>query len=136
MTREQIQQDPYATPPAPRSKGGPMLRLAIAGVLLGGAALGYAHIASQPVEPLAPAPVQQEEAGLIEAAAPQQMADAGDATQPEALPQAAPAPAPERAAPAPRPQAAPVEEALPPPSTTIEPAAPIEPTPAPTIEQM
>ncbi len=124
--------DPYAPPPMHHDRSGPVLRLAILGVLIGGAVWGYTMFASQPQTPL-----------VAETAQEQQMADAGYTVSPstlpeatsESLPQAAPAPA----APAPQPRRtarAPAEEPatvdpVPPPSMNT---APVSPQPIPPVD--
>jgi hypothetical protein len=104
--------DPYATPPAPRERGGPLLRFAIVAALLGAAAWAYVTYSQGPTLSEA----KQQEQTLADASrAPAYAAPAGTASPPAA--------APSTTTPAPAPRAAPAtpSEPVPPPSTTTVP---------------
>ncbi|MGD9981686.1 MAG: hypothetical protein AB7H66_15340 [Hyphomonadaceae bacterium] len=121
--------DPYAPPPMHHDRSGPILRVAIVAALLGAAAWGYMTLAPQQGEQTALAPEAVQE---------QQVADAGYAPAPEAMPAAEPeatgTPAPATSAPAPRrtAPAAPPAEPPPPPSTSSTP--PTTPAPIPPVD--
>jgi len=102
--------DPYETPPAPRERGGPLLRFAIVAALLAAAAWGYATYANGPTL------MQAEQQDQTLADVSQDRGYAASPTVPQAAPPPEAAPAPvRRAAPAPAP------EAVPPPTTTTAP---------------
>jgi hypothetical protein len=100
--------DPYEAPPAPRERGGPMLRFAIVAALLGAAAWGYMAFSDGPGLTEA----SNQEQTLAENAPP-----AADQTPETAPPPEATAPAPSQAEPTPQPQP------VPPPSATTTPPA-------------
>lgn len=105
------QRDPYATPPTPRDRSGPMLRLAIVAALLVAAVWAYMTYSQGPGLTQAAADMQQ----------PAEVANAratrGYGLAPAEIPEAAPPPETPSAA------AAPSAEPVPPPSTTTVPPA-------------
>lgn len=90
--------DPYAPPPMHHDRSGAFVRLAIAGVLIAGAAWAYFEFGGHETASLAPPPAAEE----------QSLADASQDLPPSAMPSAEPAPAPAPRAttrtPAPAPQ--------------------------------
>ncbi|MBN8606738.1 MAG: hypothetical protein J0L81_07455 [Caulobacterales bacterium] len=118
MTSPQKQSnDPYAPPPRYREKSGAVVRVAILGALLAGAAWGYMQFANAPQTALVePAAQEQVMAETSELNAPYQVQtqDAAPAATPASESRASPRPAPGAAS----------GELLPPPTTTTEPTTP------------
>lgn len=76
--------DPYAPPPMHHDRSGAIVRLAIAGVLIAGAAWAYFEFGGRETASLVPPPVAEE----------QSLADVSQDLPPVAMPSAEPAPAP------------------------------------------
>jgi hypothetical protein len=76
MPRIDNPSDPYASPHAPKMRGGALVRVVILALLLAGAGAGWAYYSSQPSQGLTP----QEEAAVEQRV---RVADAGGATSPD-----------------------------------------------------
>lgn len=109
--------DPYAPPPRHKDKSGPIVRVALLGAMLAGAAWGYMSFANAP-ETASLAPVAEEQT-FAEARAPDgsYRVNTPQTLEPAATARPAPSSAPQQ-------PVAPTPEPVPPPSTAIAPTAP------------